>query len=239
MDSEARTPNQKQGLSAAEVAAHIDHTLLAPEATRDRVLQLCDEACSHGFHAVCVAGRWVPLVADRLHDSNVKVVTVIGFPLGSETTKAKVTQAKEAVHAGADEVEVVADQAAIIEDDGRYLLRQLQAVLRVCRSMRPPVALKVIIETVNLTTEQKVFACRAAEQVGADFVSAGTGWQSSGDPTSADIVLMKEAAPRCKVKAAGIQTADSAIAMLEAGADRIGTACAVQMIRRLDGEAGQ
>ena len=239
MDPEGPTPGQQQGLSTAEIAAHIDHTLLAPEATRDRVLQLCDEAPRHGFHAVCVADGWVPLVADRLYDSHVKVVTVIGFPLGPETTKTKVAQAKKAVHAGADEIEMVADLAAIIEDDGRCLLRQVQAVLHVCRSMRPPVALKVIIDMASLTTEQKVFACRAIEQVGADFVCAGTGWQSTRDTTPADIVLMKEAAPRCQVKAAGVQSADSAIALLEAGADRIGTTCAIQIMHRLNGEAGQ
>ena len=98
---------------------------------------------------------------------------------------------------------------------------------------------QVIIDMASLTTEQKVFACRAIEQVGADFVCAGTGWQSTRDTTPADIVLMKEAAPRCQVKAAGVQSADSAIALLEAGADRIGTTCAIHIMHRLNGEAGQ
>jgi deoxyribose-phosphate aldolase len=237
MDSETQTPAERKSLSATELAARIDHTLLAPEATRDQVLQLCDEAPTHGFHAACVAGRWIPLAADKLHDSNVKVVAVVGFPFGAETTKIKVAQAKEAAHAGADEIEVVADLAAIIEDDGRYLLRQLQAVLRVCRSMKPPIALKVIIEAAKLTTEQKVFAYRAAEQVGADLVSTGTGWQPAAGATTADIALIKEAAPHCKVKAAGVQTAEQMIAMLQAGAERIGSKSGVQIMRQFEGDA--
>ncbi|MHC4520376.1 MAG: deoxyribose-phosphate aldolase, partial [Planctomycetota bacterium] len=113
-----RIPTERPGLSAAEVAGRIDHTLLRPEATRNHVHRLCDEARTHGFHAVCVGGRWVEVAADRLHDSHVEVVAVVGFPLGSDTTKIKVAQAKEAVHAGADEIDVAADLAAIIEDDG-------------------------------------------------------------------------------------------------------------------------
>jgi deoxyribose-phosphate aldolase len=236
MDSETRTPAEQKSLSATELAARIDHTLLAPEVTRDQVLQLCDEARTHGFHATCVAGRWTPLAADKLHESKVKVVAVVGFPLGAETTKIKVAQAKEAAHAGADEIEVVADLAAIIEDDGRYLLRQLQAVLHVCRSMKPPIALRAIIETAKLTTEQKVFACRAAEQIGADFICAGTGWQPATDAATADVALMTEAAPHCKVKVAGVQTAEQAIAMLQAGAERIGTESPVQIMRQFEGD---
>jgi len=229
-------PEEQPSISAQELAKHIDHTLLKPQATRQQILRLCDEAQDHGFCAVCVNGRWVSVAAERLHGSGVKVAAVIGFPLGSETTKIKVAQTKEAIHAGADEIDMVADLAAIVEDDGRYLLRQLQAVLSVCRSMRPPVALKVIIEAAALTTEQKIFACRAAEQVGADFVKTSTGLHPAGGATIEDVRLMKEAAPHCKVKAAGgIRTAAQAVAMLQAGADRIGTSGAVQMMHELKG----
>lgn len=238
MDPETRTPTERQDLPATEVAGHIDHTLLRPEATHNRVLRLCDEARTHGFHAVCVGGRWVRVAADRLHDSDVKVVAVVGFPLGSDTTNIKMAQAKEAVHAGADEIDMVADLGAIVEDDGRYLLRQLQAVLSVCRSMRPPVALKAIIESAAMTTEQKVFACRAAEQVGADFIATGTGLHPAGASTTADVALAREAAPRCKIKAAGIQTAAQAVMMLEAGAQRIGTTCGMQIMGQFKGQIG-
>lgn len=233
-----RIPTERPGLSAAEVAGRIDHTLLRPEATRNHVHRLCDEARTHGFHAVCVGGRWVEVAADRLHDSHVEVVAVVGFPLGSDTTKIKVAQAKEAVHAGADEIDVAADLAAIIEDDGRYLLRQLQAVLSVCRSMKPPVALKAVVESAALTTERQAFAYRATEQVGADFISTGTGLHPAGGATAEDVALITKTAPRCKIKAAGIQTAAHAVTMLEAGAQRIGTTCAVQMMCQITGEVG-
>jgi deoxyribose-phosphate aldolase len=226
---------KQPSFSAEEVAKHIDHTLLKAETTRAQIVDLCDEARTYGFHAVCVNGRWVSEAAEQLHGSGVQVATVVGFPLGAETTRIKVAQAKEAIHAGADEIDMVADLAAIIEDDGRYLLRQMQAVLNVCRSMRPPVALKVIIESAALTNEQKLRACQAAEQVGVDFIKTSTGLHPAGGATVEDVRLMRETAPRCKIKAAGgIRTAAQAIAMLEAGAERIGTSCAVQIMRELD-----
>jgi len=133
---------------------------------------------------------------------------------------------------------MVADLAAIIEDDNRYLLRQFRAVLKVCRSMRPPAALKVIIESTALTTEQKIRACRAADQAGVDYIKTSTGLHPAGGATVEDVRLIRETAPRCKVKAAGgIRTAAQAIAMLEAGAERIGTSCAVQIMRELGEEA--
>ena len=239
MDSETSYRAQSHTVTASEMARHIDHTLLKAEATREQILRLCGEAQEHRFCAVCVNGRWVSAAAERLHGSGVNVAATIGFPLGSETTKIKVAQAKEAIHSGADEIDMVADLAAIIEDDGRYLMRQLQAVLNACRSMRPPVVLKVILESSALTTEQKVFACRAAAQVGVDFVKTSTGFHPAGGATVEDVKLMKETASPCKVKAAGgIRTAAAAIAMLQAGAERIGTSCAVQIMRELREERG-
>ncbi len=238
MDIDTADSTQSHDITAAEVARRIDHTLLKPEATREQILALCDEARQYEFCAVCVNGRWVAVAADRLHDSDVDVAATIGFPLGTETTKIKVAQAKEAIHAGADEIDMVADLAAIVEEDGGYLLRQLQAVLNVCRSMKPPVILKVIIESAALTTEQKILVCHAAAQVGVDFVKTSTGFHPAGGATVEDVRLMKETAPSCKVKAAGgIRTAAAAIAMLQAGAERIGTSCAVQIVRELRGDA--
>ena len=239
MDAEEPTPAEPVSLSAAEMATHIDHTLLKADATREQILKGCEEARTYGFHAVCVTGRWVEIAADTLHGSHVKVAAVIDFPLGSETTKIKVAQAKEAVRAGADEIDMVADLASILNEDGRYLLRQLRAVLDVCRSMRPPVALKVVIEAAALTAEQKAFACQAAEQVGIDFISTGTGLDASGDASTEDVALMRRTAPHCRIKAAGIHTVARAGTMLEAGVERIGTACAVQMMDQLKGDAGQ
>ncbi len=238
MDSLFQPSPGGPAVSAENMAGHIDHTLLKAETTRDQVLRLCEEAKSYRFGAVCLNGRWVSLAADRLQGSGVKVAAVVSFPLGADTTKAKVAQTKEIIHAGADEIDMVADLAAIIEGDSRYLLRQLQAVLESCRSMRPPVLLKVIIESAALTTDQKIFACRTAEQVGADFIKTSTGFHPAGGATVEDVRLMKETAPRCKIKASGgIRTAQQAIAMLEAGAERIGTSCAVQIMRELGEDA--
>ncbi len=221
-------------LSGEEMARRIDHTLLKAEATRDQILRLCDEAVKYGFRAVCVNGRWVSAAAEKLHGTGVQVAAVVGFPLGADTTKAKVAQAKEAIHDGADEIDMVADLASIIDGDTRYLLRQLLAVWNVCRSMRPPVLLKVIIESAALTTEQKVLACRAAEQVGVDFVKTSTGLHPAGGATVEDIRLIRETSQRYKIKASGgIRTADQALAMIEAGADRIGTSAGVAIVEAL------
>jgi deoxyribose-phosphate aldolase len=225
--------------TANDVARAIDHTLLKAEATREEVLRLCDEAEAYGFHAVCVNGRWLPLVADRLHGTAVKVAGVVSLPLGADTTRIKVAQAREAIHDGADEIDMVADLAAIVEADARYLLHQLQAVRVVCRSMRPPVLLKVIIESAALTREQKVFACQIAQEAGADFIKTSTGFHPAGGATVEDVRLMKETAPRCRIKAAGgIKTAQQTLAFLAAGAERIGTSAGVQIVKELQ-PAGQ
>lgn len=225
-------------MSDRELAACIDHTLLAATATRQQVERLCEEAKTFGFHAVCVNGRWVPLAAERLTSSKVAVAGVVSLPLGADSTKIKVAQAKDAIFAGADEIDMVADLAAIIEADSKYLFDQLAAVLKVCRSMRPAVVLKVIIGSAALTTDQKVFACRIAEQVGVDFIKTSTGLHPAGGATLEDIRLIKEAAPRCRVKAAGgINTSAQALEMLAAGAERIGTSSGVKIMEEF--RAGQ
>jgi deoxyribose-phosphate aldolase len=221
-----------------QLAACIDHTLLIATATSEQIRQLCIDAKSYGFCSVFVNPRWIALAAEELHGSKVKVGSVVGFPLGADTTKIKVAQTKEAVFAGADEIDMVADLAAIIEGNAKYLSNQLRAVLKVCRPMRPAVTLKVIIESAALTREQKIFACQIADECGVDFVKTSTGMNPAGGATVEDIKLMKESAPRCKIKAAGgIRTAKQAMDMLEAGADRIGTSSGVQIIKEF--KAGQ
>ena len=214
-----------------DLASVIDHTFLDATATKEKIERLCQEAKAYGFHTVCVNGRWLSLVAELLAGSKVAVGGVVSLPLGADTTKIKVAQAKEAIFAGADEVDMVADLAAIIEGDSKYLANQLVRVLKVCRSMRPAVALKVIIESAALNDEQKIFACRIAQEVGVDFIKTSTGLHPTGGATVEDIKLMKETAPGCKIKAAGgIRTVKQAIEMLAAGAQRIGTSSGVQII---------
>jgi len=220
------------------LACAIDHTLLDATATKGKIEQLCQEAKTYGFHTVCVNGRWLSLVADLLTGSNVAGGGVVSLPLGADSTKIKVAQAKDAIYAGADEIDMVADLAAIIEADSNYLADQLVSVFKICRSMRPAVVLKVIIESAALSDEQIIFACRIAQGVGVDFIKTSTGLHPAGGATVEDIKLMKETAPGCKIKAAGgIKTAKQVIEMLAAGAQRIGTSSGVQIMKEFN--AGQ
>ncbi len=224
-------------LDAKQLAGCIDHTLLSATATSEQIRQLCEEAKTYGFHAVSVNPRWVALAADELHESKVAVGGVVSLPLGADSTRIKVEQAREAIFAGADEIDMVADLAAIIEGNSPYLTNQLQAMLKLCRSFRPAVLLKVIIESAALTREQKIFACQIADKCGVDFVKTSTGMNPAGGATVEDIKLMKEFAPNCKIKAAGgIRTAKQALEMLEAGADRIGTSTSVEIINEFKGQ---
>jgi len=221
----------KNEISCKQLSAGIDHTLLSPAATEQQIEQLCDQAREYGFYSVCVNTRWIALAADRLHDCPVKVCSVVSFPHGADSTKIKAAQAKEAVFYGADEIDMVADISAIVEGKSKYLLSQLRAVLRVCRAMRADVILKVIIESAGLNFEQKLFACSICEKAGVDFIKTSAGQHPSGGATAEDVRFIKETAPNCKVKAAGgIRTAKQAIAMLNAGAERIGTSSGVQII---------
>jgi len=221
-------------ITPEKLAAHIDHTLLKATATSDDIKRLCAEAAKYGFCAVSINNRWITLAADILADSKVNVGTVVSLPLGGDTTQIKVASAKQAIMDGADEVDMVADLAAIIEGDERYLVKQLTAVLDVCRTMKPAVTLKVIIESAALTDEQKIFACQVADRCGVDFVKTSTGMNPAGGATVEDVRLMKKYAPNCKVKAAGgIRTAKQVIDMLETGAERIGTSSGIKIIEQL------
>ncbi len=214
-----------------QLAGCIDHTLLRATATSDDIRKLCEEAKSYGFAAVSINPRWVSLAAELLRGSKVAIGGVVSLPFGADSTKIKAAQAKEIIFAGADEVDMVADLAAIIEGDSKYLSDQLKAVRKVCHSMRPKVLLKVIIESAALTKQQKIFACQIAHKCGVDFVKTSTGFNPAGGATVEDVKLMKEAAPNCKIKAAGgIRTAKQALEMLEVGAERIGTSTGVQII---------
>jgi deoxyribose-phosphate aldolase len=214
-----------------QLADCIDHTLLSATAANEQIKQLCQQAKSYGFCAVFVNPRWVALAAEELHGCKTGIGSVVGFPLGADSTKIKVAQADDCIFAGADEIDMVADLAAIIEGDAKYLSNQLLAVLKVCRSMRPAVCLKFIIEAAVLSRKQKIFACQIADKCGVDFVKTSTGMNPAGGATIEDVKLMKEYAPHCKIKASGgIRTAKQALEMLKAGADRIGTSSGVEII---------
>jgi deoxyribose-phosphate aldolase len=222
----------------SDLAGYIDHTLLSPTATESQIRQFCDEAKKYGFCSVCVLPRWVDLCADILHGSSVKVCTVAGFPLGGSLARIKAFEADLGIAAGADEIDMVADLAAIIASDEKYLLNDIRTVLRICQSVRPFVTLKVIIESAALSDEQIVFACRVAQNAGADFVKTSTGLHPSGGAKVEHVRLMVQSAPKCKIKAAGgIRTAADALAMIEAGASRIGASQSVEIIEGFNVES--
>ncbi len=238
MVSGCQVSNAELQISYRQLAGCIDHALLDSTATQEQIRQACQGAVDFGFHAVCVNPRWVPLVAEQLYNTKVKVASVVNVPLGADSTKIKVAQAKDVIFAGTDEIDMMADLAAIIEGDWRYLSNQVEAVLKICRSMRPPVVLKVIIESAALTQQQKVFACQVLDACRVDFIKTSTGLHPAGGATIEDVKLIKQAAPNCKIKAAGgIRTARQALEMLQAGAERIGTSSGPQIIEQF--RAGQ
>ena len=218
-----------------QLAKYFDHTILDCMATEADIRRHCQEAVGYGFYAVCVQPRWVSFCANLLHGTDVKVVSVAGFPFGTDSPRIKALQAEEVIMDGADEVDIVADLAAVIDGDRKRLQDDMAAVLKVCQSMKPEVILKVIIEASALNHEQIRFACDAAQAVGVDFVKSNTGFHKTGGAKLDEVKLMIESAPHCRVKAsAGITTAEQALAFVEAGVSRIGASASVQIIEQFN-----
>ncbi len=211
-----------------KVNQYIDHTLLKPQATADDIVKVCQEAKQYGFFSVCVNPHYVALVSKELKDSNVKVCSVIGFPLGANTTALKVQEAAQAVADGANEIDMVINVGALRGGQYDFVEADIHAVVE---AIKGNALLKVIIETCLLTDEQKVKACQLAKSAGADFVKTSTGF-STGGATTADIALMrKTVGADMGVKASGgIRDYDTAVAMIEAGASRIGAGGSLQII---------
>jgi deoxyribose-phosphate aldolase len=221
-------------LDAKELAGFIDHTLLKANAVTDDIIKHCRQAIEHGFYAVAINQRWTALACREFLNSPVKVASVVSLPLGADLINSKVAAATEVIFEGADEVDMVADLAAIIEKDEKYFTNETETILRLCRSLNPPVVLKVIIESAALTDEQIIFACRTCNKVGVDFVKTSTGMNPAGGAKIEHVKLMKQHAPDCKIKAAGgIKTATQASDFINAGAERIGTSSAVEMMEQL------
>ncbi|HWQ57401.1 MAG TPA: deoxyribose-phosphate aldolase [Clostridia bacterium] len=211
-----------------ELNRMIDHTLLKADATPEQVEKLCREAKQHHFASVCVNACHVPLARDLLEGTDVKVCCVAGFPPGATLTAAKAYEAKRAVEAGAQEVDMVINIGFAKAGDWQRVEGDIRAV---ADAVHPDAILKVIIETCLLTDEEKVKACLAAKSAGADFVKTSTGF-STGGATAADIRLMRETVgPDMGVKASGgVRTREDALAMIEAGATRIGTSNGVKIV---------
>ena len=209
------------------LAKVIDHTLLKPTATREQIETLCREAAEHGFCSVCVNPYWVPLAAKMLKGTGVKTCTVIGFPLGANTTEVKVFEAKTALENGADELDMVINIGALKSKDYDTVLQDIRAL----RALGDNFVLKVIIETSELTDEEKVKACELAAEAKADFVKTSTGF-TKGGATVHDVALMKKSIPAgMQVKASGgVRTREDAEAMLAAGATRLGASSGIKIV---------
>ncbi|MBO5911501.1 MAG: deoxyribose-phosphate aldolase [Elusimicrobiaceae bacterium] len=209
------------------LAKLIDHTLLKPDATQAQIQRLCDEARTHGFASVCVNPVWVCFAKGQLQGTDVKVCTVIGFPLGATTPQVKAFEAQDAVKNGADELDMVLNIGALKAGDTTTVLEDIRAV----RNATPGKILKVIIETALLTNEEKITACQLAAKAGADFVKTSTGFNGGG-ATAEDVALMRNHIPaEMHVKASGgVRTRTDAEQMIAAGAQRIGTSGGVKII---------
>ncbi|MCM3687843.1 deoxyribose-phosphate aldolase [Kocuria rosea] len=205
----------------AQLAPYIDHTLLKPEASREQIATLCEEARQYGFASVCTNPLWAGFVRERLAGSDVKTCVVVGFPLGASATEVKAFETATAVTEGAQEIDMVIDIAAARAGERETLERDVRAVAGAAHA--GGALLKVIIETALLTDEQKVLACEAAVAAGADYVKTSTGFSTAG-ATVEDVRLMRATVgPDIGVKASGgIRTREDALAMIEAGASRIG-----------------
>lgn len=211
-----------------DIASYIDHTLLRPDATVNDIEKLCAEARKHQFHAVCVNGSWVELARHCLDDTNVKVATVVGFPLGAMDADAKRYETEAAIDAMAQEIDMVLNIGRLKDGDARYVLREIRDVVEAADE-RP---VKVIIETCLLTKEEKLLACELISDSGAKFVKTSTGF-STGGATVEDVKLLREAVgPAFGVKASGgIRDTQTTLAMIEAGANRIGTSNGVAIAK--------
>ena len=209
-----------------ELNKYIDHTLLKPEAKEEQILKLCDEALEYGFYSVCVNSCHVPLAVDKLSDSDVKVAAVAGFPLGAMSTASKVFEAREAVEAGASEIDMVINVGALKEGRYEYVLHEIAALVDVCP------CLKVIIETCLLTDEEIVKACELVVQAGADFVKTSTGFSTGGATPEAVSLMRLTVGNKAKIKASGgIRTLADAEKFIELGADRLGCSAGVQIMK--------
>lgn len=220
-------------LTKSELASYMDHTLLKADATAERIDAVIAEARELGCASVCVNGAWVPRVAAGLADSAVATCAVIGFPLGAGSTAAKVAEAADVVAAGAAEVDMVINMGWLKSGDEAAVRDDIAAVADACHA--GGAILKVIIECCLLTDAEKVRACELSREVGADFVKTSTGF-STGGATPADVALMRATVgPEMGVKAAGgIRTLADALAMIDAGANRLGVSAAPAILAELD-----
>lgn len=217
------------------IAKYIDHTLLKPEATKEQIEKICAEAKEYDFASVCVNPTWVSVASELLAGTDVKVCTVIGFPLGATTPEVKAYEATNAIQNGATEVDMVINIGALKSGNLELVKNDIQQVVDAAKGKA---LVKVIIETSLLTDEEKVTACKLSVEAGADFVKTSTGF-STGGATASDVKLMRETVgPAIGVKASGgVRSAEDAKNMIDAGATRIGASSGVLIVKGLTSDS--
>lgn len=223
-----------QPLTPKQLAKYIDHTLLKPEATAADIEKLCREAIEHQFWSVCVNGSRVAQAYSIVEDTTVKVACTVGFPLGAMSSDAKRYEVEAAIDDGAQEIDVVLNVGKLKDGDDAYVLRELRDIVEAADER----TVKVILETCLLSKDEKIRACKLVVESGAHFVKTSTGFNSGG-ATTHDIQLMRElVGANFGVKASGgIKEAKIALAMIEAGATRLGTSSGVAIVKGLPGTA--
>lgn len=218
-----------------KIARMIDHTVLKADTTEKQIIKLCEEAKEYHFASVCVNPTWVKKSAELLAGTDVKVCTVIGFPLGANTPEVKAFEVTQAIKDGATEVDMVINIGALKDGNNELVERDVKAVVDAAKGQA---LTKVIIETCLLTDEEKVRACELAVKAGADYVKTSTGF-STGGATKEDIALMrKTVGPDIGVKASGgVRNAADAEAMIAAGATRIGASAGIEIVKGLTADS--
>ncbi len=219
----------RRSFDLRRLASCIDHTYLKPDADSRTIRNLCQEAVQYGFYSVCVNGGWVPFCVRELAGSNVRVSAVCGFPLGAAASEVKAYEAALAAEQGASEIDMVLPVGPLLEGDFAYVLSDIR---QVTEAVKGKAIVKVILETGLLNDEQKRIGCRLAEEAGAHFVKTSTGFGPGGATTS-DVRLMRESvSAHIGVKASGgIRDLPTALAMIEAGATRLGTSSGVSIMQ--------
>lgn len=215
-------------MNKKEVAKMIDHTLLKPDATEEMIDKLCQEASTYNFASVCINPYWVAKAAKSLKNSEVKVCTVVGFPLGATSTESKVYETRIAIEQGADEIDMVINIGALKSNLVDIVEEDIKAIVE---ATKDKAIVKVIIETGILTREEKIKACELSKKAKADFVKTSTGF-GYGGATYDDVKLMRSVVgPDMGVKASGgVKTYEDAIKVIEAGATRIGASAGISIV---------
>ncbi|SFD55450.1 deoxyribose-phosphate aldolase [Lentibacillus persicus] len=218
-----------------ELAKYIDHTQLKPDTTKEKIKEIIDEAREHTFASVCVNSYWVPYCYENLKDTDVKVCTVIGFPLGAMSTQAKVFETEQAIKDGATEADMVINVGELKSGNDNAVKQDIKAVVEAAKNRA---LVKVIIETSLLSRDEKIRACELAKAAGADFVKTSTGF-SGGGATVEDVTLMRETVGNdLGVKASGgIRDLKSTNEVIEAGATRVGASAGVEILAGRDGKS--